>query len=93
MRAQSRNADDLLNGVDVIEHDTMPAELMDAAPAFDNALHVMEIQGGSFVRSLAACYYAADSANKARLREAFKDYFDRYEERYRATLQQRRARA
>ncbi|CAA2107717.1 hypothetical protein [Variovorax paradoxus] len=42
----------------------------------------MEVQGGSFVKSLAACYYSADSTNKAILREAFAKYFDAYELRY-----------
>lgn len=49
---------------------------------FDNALHIMEVQGGSFVKSLAACYYAADSSNKAKLRAAFADYFGQYEKRF-----------
>lgn len=51
---------------------------------FDNALHVMEVRGGSFVKSLASCYYAADSSNKAKLREAFADYFANYEAQFRA---------
>ena len=51
---------------------------------YDDALHMMEKQGGSFVRSLAACYYAADPSNKRRLREAFAGYFDKYEERWRS---------
>jgi hypothetical protein len=51
---------------------------------FDNALHLMEVQGGSFVKSLVACYYAADTANKATLRDAFSGYFDQYEARFRA---------
>ncbi|AVQ81690.1 hypothetical protein [Variovorax sp. PMC12] len=55
---------------------------MSAAPHYDNALHMMEVQGGSFVKSLAHCYYMADPANKAILREAFAKYFDAYEERY-----------
>lgn len=49
---------------------------------FDNALHLMEVQGGSFVKSLAHCYYMADTVNKTKLREAFADYFDRYEARF-----------
>ena len=49
---------------------------------FDNALHVMEVQGGGFVKSLVACYYNADSTNKAILREAFAKYFDEYERRF-----------
>lgn len=45
---------------------------------YDDHIHMMERIGGSFVRSLAACYYAADGANKQRLLEAFPDYFERY---------------
>jgi len=55
-----------------------------SAQQFDNALHVMEVQGGSFVKSLAHCYYMADPPNKAILREAFAKYFDEYERRFRA---------
>jgi hypothetical protein len=51
---------------------------------YDNALHVMEVQGGSFVKSLAACYYAADSTNRPILRQAFASYFDEYERRFAA---------
>lgn len=51
---------------------------------YDNPQHMMELIGGSFVRSLVACYYAADSKNKARLQEAFKEYFDIYEAQYKA---------
>lgn len=51
---------------------------------FDNALHVMEVRGGGFVKSLVACYYAADSGNKAKLREAFANYFDNYEAQFKA---------
>lgn len=46
---------------------------------YDNALHMMEILGGSFVKSLAHCYYMADEANRAILKEAFKPYFYEYE--------------
>lgn len=49
---------------------------------FDNALHMMEVQGGSFVRALAHVYYAADEANRAKLVATFKEYFDRYELRF-----------
>lgn len=51
---------------------------------FDNALHVMEVRGGSFVKSLANCYYAADSSNKVKLRAAFPEYFDSYEAQFQA---------
>lgn len=33
---------------------------------YDNAAHMMEVLGGSFVRSLIHCYYCADSNNKVR---------------------------
>lgn len=46
---------------------------------YDNALHMMEVLGGSFVKSLADCYYCADSNNKVKLRIAFSEYFERYE--------------
>ena len=49
---------------------------------FDDALHVMEVQGSGFVKSLVACYYAADSTNKAILHQAFAKYFDEYERRF-----------
>ena len=49
---------------------------------YDNALHVMEVQGGSFVKSLAHCYYMADAPSRAILREAFAKYFDEYERRF-----------
>lgn len=49
---------------------------------YDNALHLMEVQGGSFVKALVECYYRADPANKEKLRETFASYFDAYEERF-----------
>jgi hypothetical protein len=52
------------------------------ADHYDDALHVMEKQGGSFVRSLAACYYSADPKNKAILYAAFEHYFRDYEDRF-----------
>lgn len=51
---------------------------------YDDALHLMETLGGSFVRSLAACYYAADPVNKEKLRAAFASYFESYEARFQA---------
>lgn len=49
---------------------------------YDNALHLMEVQGGSFVKALAHCYYMADSTNKTKLRQTFAEYFDSYEARF-----------
>ena len=49
---------------------------------YDDALHMMEVQGGSFVKSLAHCYCMADPANKVRLKAAFADYFGEYQRRY-----------
>lgn len=46
---------------------------------YDDALHMMEVLGGSFVQALAHLYYVADSTNKPRVRDAFPEYFDRYE--------------
>jgi hypothetical protein len=57
---------------------------------YDNALHVMELQGGSFVKSLANCYLMADPVNKAKLRETFAGYFDVYEARFAAWQEQQR---
>ena len=51
---------------------------------YDNALHMMEVLGGSFVKALADLYYMADSTNKPRVRAAFPEYFERYEAMYRA---------
>jgi hypothetical protein len=53
---------------------------------YDSPTHLMEVQGGSFVKSLAACFYAADPANKLKLRAAFSEYFESYEERFRQHL-------
>lgn len=49
---------------------------------FDNAEHMMEEQGGSFVKALAHLWYMADSTNKPRVRAAFPEYFEQYEKRY-----------
>ena len=46
---------------------------------YDNALHMMEKIGGSFIRSLAKCYYRADENNRALLRQAFSHEFEKYE--------------
>ena len=50
---------------------------------YDSPLHMMEVQGGSFVRALAECYCRADPRNRQRLLDAFPDYFDEYKERFR----------
>jgi hypothetical protein len=52
------------------------------APQYDDALHMMEAQGGSFVKALAHLYCMADPANKAVARAAFAKYFESYEARY-----------
>jgi hypothetical protein len=49
---------------------------------YDDALHVMELQGGSFVKSLAHCYCMADPESRLKLRQAFAKYFDEYEGRF-----------
>lgn len=51
---------------------------------FDNALHVMEVRGGSFIKSLAHCYYMADSENRQKLRDTFAKQFDNYEAQFQA---------
>ena len=43
---------------------------------------MMEVQGGSFVKSLAHCYYMADPENKTKLRATFDRYFSDYEKRF-----------
>lgn len=45
----------------------------------DSAVQAMKDHGGSFVRALAAAWTAADDSNKARLKEAFPDVWQRYE--------------
>ncbi len=50
---------------------------------YDDALHMMEVMGGSFVKALAHLYYMADSTNKVRVRQAFPEYFEKYEAMYR----------
>jgi hypothetical protein len=52
------------------------------APIYDDALHMMEVQGGSFVKALAHLYCMADPANKAIARVGFAKYFETYEARY-----------
>jgi hypothetical protein len=51
---------------------------------YDNAIHMMEKLGGSFVRSLAICYHYADPTNKVTLRTAFESYFEVYDFRFKA---------
>lgn len=58
---------------------------------YDNALHIMEEQGGSFVKALAHLYYCADSKNKHTARVAFAEYFDAYEQRFQEHLARRKA--
>lgn len=60
------------------------ASLPGVERVYDDALHLMEVQGGSFVKSLANCFYAADTPNKQRLRAAFPDFFKTYEDRFKA---------
>lgn len=50
---------------------------------YDDALHMMEVMGGSFVKALAHLYYMADSKNKPRVRAAFPEYFEKYEAMHR----------
>jgi len=55
---------------------------MSNIPQYDGPLHMMEVQGGSFVKALANCYYAADPQNKQILRTHFAYYFDDYKRRF-----------
>jgi hypothetical protein len=50
---------------------------------YDDHLHIMEVQGGSFVKALAHLFCMADGKNKPRVRAAFPEYFEEYERRYR----------
>jgi hypothetical protein len=59
-----------------------------SAREYDNALHMMEVIGGSFVKALANLYYCADSNNKRRLLAAFPEYFEKYEAQYKAHVAQ-----
>lgn len=56
---------------------------------YDNAMHMMEVRGGSFVRALAHCWYMADTTNKALLRTTFAKYFDAYAAQFEALEAQR----
>lgn len=58
---------------------------------YDNALHLMEIQGGGFIKALVACYYEADPVNRVKLRETFAGYFENYEARFEALPPERKA--
>lgn len=49
---------------------------------FDNAEHMMEVQGGAFVKALVHLWYCADPANKPIVRKTFSDYFKQYEARF-----------
>ena len=45
---------------------------------FLHAAHAMERMGGGFAGHIARAYYAADSDNARRLREAFAELFTKY---------------
>ena len=49
---------------------------------YDGPLHMMEKIGGSFVKALAELYCRADPANKRRTRQAFPEYFEKYEQMF-----------
>lgn len=53
---------------------------------YDGPLHMMEKQGGSFVKSLVNAYYCADRQNKIKLEQTFKEYFEDYQQRYKRYL-------
>lgn len=55
---------------------------------YDDPLHMMELCGGSFVKSLEHCYCMADAKGRVKLREAFKEYFDEYERKFELWKQQ-----
>lgn len=53
-----------------VDQETRDFETVDAMLTF----------GGSFVQALGAAFRAGDPRNRARLRDAFPDYFTQYEE-------------
>lgn len=59
-----------------------PAMYTTRASHYDNAEHMMEVLGGSFVKSLVNLWYCADTANKKRVRDSFPEYFERYEQMF-----------
>jgi len=44
----------------------------------DATLDAMDTYGGSFVRTLARLYRVADAVNRAKLADAFAEYFTKY---------------
>lgn len=48
----------------------------------------MQSHGGSFVRHLAQAYVHADEMNQIRLRTAFRDYWEEYDEIARLTAKE-----
>lgn len=59
-----------------------PAPYNNRAPHYDNAEHMMEVLGGSFVKALVNLWYCADLNNSPRVRAAFPEYFERYEKMF-----------
>lgn len=49
---------------------------------YQNATEMMERLGGSFVKGLARLYEQADERNRERLRVAFADYWQKYQDLY-----------
>jgi len=43
-------------------------------------VEAMERYGGSFVKSLAQCFYTADKSNFSKLKKAFPEYCEQYRE-------------
>jgi pyruvate/2-oxoacid:ferredoxin oxidoreductase beta subunit len=48
--------------------------------ADERTVQAMRVYGGSFIKSLAACFMWADEENYARLKAAFPDYWQKYSE-------------
>lgn len=46
----------------------------------EQAVQAMSRHGGNFIKQLAALWCSADPLRRARLKEAFRDDFDRYRE-------------
>jgi hypothetical protein len=50
---------------------------MDQNEAYQAAWSMREV-GGDFIKTLAACWFAADDENRQALQNAFQGYFTRY---------------
>ena len=49
---------------------------------YEDAVHMMQEFGGSFVSLIAKAWYAADEINRKKLEACFSEYFKSYERMY-----------